>query len=172
MQIAVAAYVYFIVLCPKLINEQLSCPNRTIGDTCLYSCPAGYELHGLNNVTCLLNGSWSDETSVCVPLTCPNITVPTAMMSSSCNYTYQSQCTASCDEGFTGDDVTYLCNVTSDPTMVGWVPIGGVDVMCERGLLNLAESKTVVSYLIIHSSLSYADEWKPCLSKWSYYRSV
>ena len=49
--------------------------------------------------------------------------------------TYQSQCTVSCDEGFTGDDITYLCNVTSDPTMVDWVPIGGVDVMCERGLL-------------------------------------
>ena len=51
--------------------------------------------------------------------------------------TYQSQCTVSCDEGFTGDDVTYLCNVTSDPTMVDWVPIGGVGVMCERGLLIL-----------------------------------
>ena len=54
---------------------------------------------------------------------------------SSCDMTYQSQCTVSCDDGFTGDDVTYLCNVTSDPTMVDWVPIGGLDVMCERGLL-------------------------------------
>ena len=25
--------------------------------------------------------------------------------------------------------MTYLCNVTSDPTMVGWVPLGGVDVI-------------------------------------------
>ena len=58
------------------------------------------------------------------------------LTSSSCDVmTYQSQCTVSCDEGFNGDDVTYLCNATSDPTMVDWAPIGGVDVMCERGLL-------------------------------------
>ena len=49
--------------------------------------------------------------------------------SPSCSLVYQSQCTLSRDEGFTGEDVTYLCNVTSDPTMVDWVPIGVVDVM-------------------------------------------
>ena len=52
---------------------------------------------------------------------------------------YQSQCTISRDESFTGDDNTYLCNITSDHnhTMVDWVSIGGVDVdvMCERSLL-------------------------------------
>ena len=58
------------------------------------------------------------------------------VLSPSCGLQYQSQSTVSCDEGFTGDDVTYLCNVTSDLTMVDWVPIGGVDVMCERGLLS------------------------------------
>ena len=126
----------FLVLCSERINEQFSCLNRTVGDTCVYSCTAGYELHGTNNATCLANGSWSNEGSVCVPLTCPiNITVPNTMISSSCNMTYQSQCNVSCDAGFTGDDVTYLCNVTSNPTMVDWVPIGGVNVMCERGLL-------------------------------------
>ena len=57
------------------------------------------------------------------------------MISSTCDMTYQSQCTVSCDEGYTGDDVTYLCDITNDPTMVDWVPIGGVDVMCKRGLL-------------------------------------
>ena len=76
----------------------------------------------------------------CVPLNCANIieVLEDGMQSSSsssCGQQYQSQCTISCDDGFTGDDVTYLCNVTSDPTMVDWVPIGGVDVMCERGLL-------------------------------------
>ena len=65
-----------------------------------------------------------------------------------CDMTYQSQCTVSCDEGFTGDNVTYLCNVTSDPTMVDWVPIGGEDVMCERGLL--------ISYSIwVHTCLRH-----------------
>ena len=42
----------------------------------------------------------------------------------------QSNCTISCDEGFTGDDVTYLCNITTDDC----VPVGGQEIMCEEGL--------------------------------------
>ena len=88
--------------------------------------------------TCENTGSWSGGLPSCVLLNCPDRTEILAdgvIVISSCGLQYQSQCTVSCNEGFTGDDVTYLCNVTSDPTMVDWVPIGGVDVMCERGLL-------------------------------------
>ena len=46
---------------------------------------------------------------------------PGSVVLSSCGIHYQSQCNVSCDEGFTGNNVTYLCNVTSDPNMVGWV---------------------------------------------------
>ena len=90
--------------------------------------------------------------------------------SPSCDMTYQSQCTVSCDEGFTGDDVTYLCNVTSDPTMVDWVPIGGAGVMCERGLL--LTMMHVVYHILSNSSVSYSNEWNSSMSKWSYYWSV
>ena len=62
----------------------------------------------------------------------------TVISPSSCHVAYQSQCTASCNEGFTGDDVTYLCNVTGDSTMVRWAPIGGRNITCERGLLAIA----------------------------------
>ena len=122
------------------MNGTLQCPNgATTGvfeDTCTFSCNAGYELQGPNNGTCLANGSWSGGNPICEPLSCSDVTMITdgVMTSSLCNMTYQSQCTVSCDEGFTGDDVTYLCNVTSDPTIVDWVPISRVDVMCERGL--------------------------------------
>ena len=123
--------------CPALINEHFLCQNGSIGDICKYSCNAGYELRGPNNSTCLANQSWSGGDPICEPLRCSDVTMVAddTTASSLCNMTYQSQCTVSCDEGFTGDDVTYLCNVTSDPTMVDWVPIGGVNVMCERGLL-------------------------------------
>ena len=86
--------------------------------------------------TCENTGSWSGGLPSCVLLNCPDRTEILAdgvIVILSCEQQYQSQCTVSCDEGFTGDDVTYLCNVTSDPTMVDWVPVGGVDVMCERG---------------------------------------
>jgi len=104
-------------------------------DTCTFSCNTGYELQGPNNGTCLANQSWSRGDSMCMPHRCPDVTTVAddIMQQSLCNMTYQSQCTVSCDEGFTGNDVTYLCNVTSDPIMVNWIPIGGVDVMCERG---------------------------------------
>ena len=138
-----------IVQChDDLVNGTLQCSNgATTGvfeDTCTFSCNAGYELQGSNNGTCLANQSWSGGLPSCVPLNCTD-RYNTGMLPGgvtvtelpSCGLTYQSQCTVSCDEGFTGDDVTYLCNVTSDPTMVDWVPIGGVDVMCERGLLRI-----------------------------------
>ena len=132
----------YIVQCLTPINGILQCLNgTTIGvfeDTCTFSCNAGYELQGSNNGTCLANQSWSGGDPLCKLLECSDVTMVTdgILTSSSCDaMTYQSQCTVSCDEGFTGDDVTYLCNVTSDPAMVDWVPIGGVDVMCERGLL-------------------------------------
>ena len=122
------------------MNGILQCPNGTatgvFEDTCTFTCNPGYELQGSNNITCLANESWSGGDPICESLRCPDVTmVADGITSSSCDMTYQSQCTISCDEGFTGDDVTYLCNVTSDPTMVDWVPIGGEDVMCERGLL-------------------------------------
>ena len=123
------------------MNGTLQCPNETttgvFEDTCTFSCNAGYELQGSNNGTCLANQSWSGGDPICEPLACFDVTMvaDSIMTSSSCNLTYQSQCIVSCDEGFIGDDVTYLCNVTSDLTMVNWVPIGGIDVICERGLL-------------------------------------
>ena len=122
------------------MNGTLQCPNGTttgvFEDTCTFSCNAGYELQGPDNGICLANGSWSGGNTICKPLSCSDVTMITdgTMISSSCNMTYQSQCTVSCDAGFTGDNVTYLCNVTSNLTTVDWVPISGVDVMCERGL--------------------------------------
>ena len=123
--------------CPGLINGQVECSSRcgNKGDNCTFSCDPGYMLQGIfRSVTseiCEKNGSWSGGLPSCVPLNCSgNLPVPAPP---SCDLAYQSQCTVSCDEGFTGDDVTYLCNVTSNATMVDWVPIGGVGVMCERG---------------------------------------
>ena len=40
----------------------------------------------------------------------------------------QSNCTVSCNEDFTGDNVTYLCNTTDNKC----VPVGGQEIMCER----------------------------------------
>ena len=134
-----------VTTCSAPLNGQVDCGSGLVnvgdgGDNCTFSCDPGYMLQGsVTSETCENNGSWSGGLPSCVPLNCTadNLPVPanaTVLQSLSCSVTYQSQCITSCNEGFTGDDVTYLCNVTSDPTMVDWVPIGGVDVMCERGM--------------------------------------
>ena len=126
-------------MCSVPLNGQVDCGSGLVnmgieGGNCTFSCDPGYMLQGnVTSGTCENTGSWSGGLPSCVHLNCTSN--PGPILSPSCEQQYQSQCTVSCDEGFTGDKVTYLCNVTSDPTMVDWVPIGGVDVMCERGLL-------------------------------------
>ena len=136
----------FSLVCSAPLNGQVDCGSGLVnvgleGDDCTFSCDPGYMLQGsVTSGTCENTGSWNEGLPSCVPLNCSEDNLPTpanatVLQLPSCDMTYQSQCTVSCNEGFTGDDVTYLCNVTSNPTIVDWVPIGGVGVMCERGLL-------------------------------------
>ena len=130
-----------MIECSASLNGHVDCGSGLVnmgleGDNCTFLCDPGYMSQGsVTSGTCENTGHWSERLPSCVPLNCNNNNLMNiSFRASSCRLQYQSQCTVSCDEGFTGDDVTYLCNVTSDPTMVDWVPIGGVDVMCERGL--------------------------------------
>ena len=134
---------FLLIACYASLNGQVDCGSGLVnmgveGDDCTFSCDPGYMLQGsVTSGTCENTGSWSGGLPSCVPLNCTStvIVADDAIILSSCGLQYQSQCIVLCDEGYAGDNVTYLCNVTSDPTMVDWVPIGGVDVICERGLL-------------------------------------
>ena len=76
-------------------------------------------------------------------LYCSNNSLPvptnaTVINSSSCGIKNHSICTVSCNEGFTGDNVTYLCNITSDdPIMFNWTVIDGTmsNQTCKRSML-------------------------------------
>ena len=78
------------------MNGTLQCPNgattEVFGDTCTFSCNAGYELQGSNNGTCLANQSWSGGDPICEPLRCSDVTMVAdgTMTLSSCTMTYQS----------------------------------------------------------------------------------
>ena len=92
--------------CDRLVNVGLEGDNN-----CTFSCDPGYILQGsVTSGTCENTGSWSEGLPSCVLLNCSNLMNISFRASSSCRLQYQSQCTVSCDEGFTGDDVTYLCN--------------------------------------------------------------
>ena len=129
--------------CPPPFNGILHCPNGptgTIGEICTFSCNTGYQLFGAQNGTCLIDGTWSGGLSFCYALNCPQrifISNDTyvSLVGSTCRQSYLSQCRLSCRDGFNGEDVVYLCNVTSDPAILGWIPIGGVHSVCVRGLL-------------------------------------
>ena len=137
-----------MIVCYVPLNGKFDCGSGLVnmgveGDNCTFLCDPGYLLQGsITSGTCENTGNWSGELPSCVPLNCSadDLPVPAnaiVLQLPSRGLAYQSQCTVSCNEGFTGDDVTYLCNVTSDPTMVDWVPINETDIYvnCERGLL-------------------------------------
>jgi len=132
-----------LVQCPSLQNGALHCLNGAtgaFGDTCSFSCNAGYQLQGPEYGACLANQIWSSGLPSCVPHNCSNriyISNNEYVNLDVCSVTYLSQCVLFCKHGFTGDNITYLCNVTSNPTLLDWVPFGGVHVQCTRGLLLL-----------------------------------
>ena len=113
----------------------VQCPNGTttgvFGDTCTFSCNAGYELQGYNNGTCLANQSWSRGDPICVALNC-SISPPlnNSQLQSSCDTQYQSTCTTVCVDGYTGVGGSYTCVVTDEDTnSVGW----NGSTSCQRG---------------------------------------
>jgi len=131
--------------CPPPTNGALQCPNGTTGtygDNCTFSCNPGYGLQGAQTGICLNNQIWSGGLPSCVTLNCRDkISISDVLiisvLNSSCKPTYLSQCRVSCPDGFTGDDVIYSCNITSDPAVVDWIPIDGVLQVCQRGLLQV-----------------------------------
>ena len=57
------------VTCPDLTapaNGQVVVNGMTPGDTATYSCDMGFELVGVDTVTCEDNGAWSSEPPVCI----------------------------------------------------------------------------------------------------------
>ena len=135
------------IVCPAPQNGIVDCGNGSAdmgldGNNCTFSCDLGYALQGnVTNGICESTGSWGPRAPFCKQLLCEDETEmlrdlgANALPSRLCNLKFQSQCNVSCDEGFIGIDVTYLCNTTNDSTtIVDWMPIGGVDVMCEKGL--------------------------------------
>ena len=104
------------------------------GENCTFKCNPGYKLVGNVNGSCTHNG-WSNESSNCEPRMCnkKDINKRNAMLPSSCTRQYQSNCTLSCKDGFIGNSVTYMCSSSSNSKKVVWVPIDGIEIMCERG---------------------------------------
>ncbi|NXA97452.1 LYAM3 protein, partial [Melanocharis versteri] len=76
----------------------------TFGSTCAFTCQAGFVLMGPESRECTDTGTWTGDPTHCKAIRCP-VLAPPSRGRLSCshvhgNFTYNSTCTFSCEEGF------------------------------------------------------------------------
>lgn len=107
------------------------CVNVFYGQSCVYTCDPGYGVVGASTLVCGSDG-WSSSAPVCLPLLCPNQTVPQhGRLEGSCAPGFGgSSCTLICDLGYklTGLNATQVNNTAtitcrSDRTWSGELPL-------------------------------------------------
>ncbi|KAK3796935.1 hypothetical protein RRG08_032239 [Elysia crispata] len=82
--------------------EERNITAHIYGDVLSLICNEGYEPKGQTRSTCLLDGAWSHNDTVCNPVNCQVPTnIDNALISSSINVTYGESISISCIEGFT-----------------------------------------------------------------------
>ncbi|XP_009873470.1 PREDICTED: P-selectin, partial [Apaloderma vittatum] len=76
----------------------------TFGSTCAFSCQTGFLLTGSESRECTATGTWTGNTPQCRAISCPGLDPPSRGQLSCShaygNFTYNSTCTFSCEEGF------------------------------------------------------------------------
>uniref|UniRef100_A0A1X7UIE0 Sushi domain-containing protein n=1 Tax=Amphimedon queenslandica TaxID=400682 RepID=A0A1X7UIE0_AMPQE len=105
------------VSCPALnkpSNGALSTTATSPGVIVTLYCNDGYMLHGTPNITCLVNGYWSNTLATCNQLICPNLVlVPHLVIENTPACTPGSVITFSCEAGFVvSGNRTILCDKT------------------------------------------------------------
>ncbi|XP_065529937.1 P-selectin-like isoform X2 [Lathamus discolor] len=99
------------ITCPELSAPdwgELNCSHLhgdfAFGSTCAFSCQTGFALMGLESHKCTAMGTWTGETPQCKAISCPELDAPSRSHLSCShmygNFTYNSTCTFSCEEGF------------------------------------------------------------------------
>ncbi|NWT00137.1 LYAM3 protein, partial [Mionectes macconnelli] len=91
---------------PKMGQASCSHPlgDFTFGSTCAFSCQKGFVLMGPGSLKCTAMGTWTGDTPQCKAISCPVLDPPSRGQLSCShvhgNFTYNSTCTFSCEEGF------------------------------------------------------------------------
>ncbi|NWR36630.1 LYAM3 protein, partial [Tachuris rubrigastra] len=94
------------VTTPKMGQASCSHPlgDFTFGSTCAFSCQKGFLLMGPGSRKCTAMGTWTGDTPQCRAISCPVLDPPSRGQLSCShvhgNFTYNSTCTFSCEEGF------------------------------------------------------------------------
>ncbi|XP_071421096.1 P-selectin-like isoform X2 [Pithys albifrons albifrons] len=91
---------------PKMGQAACSHPigNFTFGSTCTFSCQRGFLLMGPESRKCTAMGTWTGDSPQCKAISCPVLDAPSRGQLTCShmhgNFTYNSTCTFSCEEGF------------------------------------------------------------------------
>ncbi|XP_064386396.1 P-selectin-like [Halichondria panicea] len=89
--------------------------NRPFSSSVTYTCNPGYTLNGGTIRVCVSDGVWSGLAPVCQQITCPDLVLPTLMVSynggSPDIRPVDTGATYSCSNGYTltGGDITRVC---------------------------------------------------------------
>ncbi|XP_074894448.1 P-selectin-like isoform X2 [Buteo buteo] len=99
------------IACPVLSaphRGELNCSHLhgdfAFGSTCAFSCQTGFVLMGSESRECTATGTWTGDAPQCKAISCPVLDSPSRGQLSCShvhgNFTYNSTCTFSCEEGF------------------------------------------------------------------------
>ncbi|XP_076328554.1 P-selectin-like isoform X1 [Tachypleus tridentatus] len=79
------------------------CSSGYPGDTCMFSCGAGFQVRGQKMLTCLESGVWSGDVPVCykVSVQCPSLPAPANGKVLPCDTNVGSRCKITCSQGYT-----------------------------------------------------------------------
>ncbi|XP_049664063.1 P-selectin-like isoform X2 [Accipiter gentilis] len=99
------------IACPVLSapdQGELNCSHLhgdfAFGSTCAFSCHTGFVLMGSESRECTATGTWTGDAPQCKAISCPVLDPPSRGQLSCShvhgNFTYNSTCTFSCEEGF------------------------------------------------------------------------
>ena len=113
---------------PTDVGIEANCTGTTFGETCSFSCGAGFDDNAASNtsITCQANGQWTMSDLVCTVRDCGTalpVSASSTEASTNCSgaTTVGAQCSASCNSGFSqtaGTVADYECDESGS-----WVPV-------------------------------------------------
>ncbi|CAL1593780.1 unnamed protein product [Knipowitschia caucasica] len=99
---------------PKMKNTVVHCGNAktkyTYGNSCSFSCATGFNLVGVETITCSSSAQWTESMPFCQVVACPLLEAPKNghINCSLQESVYDSDCAFSCDQDYTLDGPAIL----------------------------------------------------------------
>uniref|UniRef100_A0AAV2KL76 Sushi, von Willebrand factor type A, EGF and pentraxin domain-containing protein 1 n=1 Tax=Knipowitschia caucasica TaxID=637954 RepID=A0AAV2KL76_KNICA len=101
---------------PTVLNALLQGRSGSYPDTVMYKCRPGYQMKGSIQVSCGRDGRWGEPRMSCEPINCGKPPHVAHAYITGDNYTFLSQVTYRCEQGYEPETQTTSITCTSDGT--------------------------------------------------------